>query len=823
MDSAVSGPGLARELSSRADRHIRTLFDSCQPQAMSRWSIVALGGYGRKEICPFSDLDILFLLEKKPAAQEIENTLKETLYPLWDAGFNASYSVRTIHEVLLDARTDFFFHTSLLDARHICGSETAYRKCMRVLAADRSLNDGRQFISRLSFHTRKRHEKFGDASYFLEPHIKDGRGGLRDHQSIVWIEKVLKNGRSRFTPLIFPADRRELDAAAEFMLKSRFMLHRLTEGKTDRLHLEYQEDLAGILGYGSRAGESPVEVFLREFHLRAVTVRTVLDTMLRFLDRPRGIRSFLNRKKCDGRFILFSGLLSFFRPEELKDDPLIVMSAFVKMAREGLSLTPEARSQIKSLSEYDTSLKESVEGCSDLLNILRSPGAENTLTSMLETGVLEQLVPEFSAIHGRTIFDVYHTHTVDLHSIHTVCALNGLKDDEQGVLARVTDLEVLYFSAFFHDIGKGYSKPHTDSGAEIVRAVAPRFGFDHDRTELAAFLVKNHLIMPELAYGRDLSEEKVVSSLARLVATPRRLSMLYLLSVADSRATGPEAWNEWKAALLRELYTRTINILEKGLFKDPENAMRLEEKWHRLIREAEGNENMSGRLWALPQAYILAGNLKDIKRHLAVSSTLSGRDGLIVETDSRAGHVLVTFITRDRPGLFSLLAGLLAINRLEIISAKIFTWYDGTVIDTFMVITPWPDYRGFNSMQHQFRDVLSGKIRLEDRIMRIKPLRTTGDPETVPSEDAASVAIDNDTSDFFTIIHVQACRRAGLIHGLSRAVSSLHLDIHRAFLTRTSDLVTGVFYVVDKDGEKLWGEEAQNEVLRTIREVIGTG
>ncbi len=823
MDNAVSGPGLARELSSRADRYIRTLFDSRPLQAMSRWSIVALGGYGRQEICPFSDLDILFLLEKKPAAQEIENTLKETLYPLWDAGFNASYSVRTMHEVLLDARSDFFFQTSLLDARHICGSEAAYRKCMRILAADRSLNDSRPFISRLSFHTRKRHEKFGDASYFLEPHIKDGRGGLRDHQSIVWLEKVLKNGPGGFAPLIIPADRRELDSAAEFMLRTRFMLHRLTGRKTDRLHMEYQEDLAGILGYDSRAGESPVEVFLREFHLRAVTVRTVLDTVLRFLDRPRGIRSFLNWKKCDGRFILFSGLLSFFRPEELKGDPLIVMSAFVKMAREGLSLTPEARSQIRCLSEYDTPLKESVEGCSNLLHILQSPGAENTLTSMLETGVLEQLVPEFSAIRGRTIFDVYHTHTVDLHSIHTVCALNGLKADEQSVFARVTDLEVLYLSAFLHDIGKGYSKPHADSGAEIVRALAPRFGFDHDRTELAAFLVKNHLIMPELAYGRDLSEEKVVNSLARLVATPQRLSMLYLLSVADSRATGPEAWNEWKAALLRELYIRTINILEKGLFKDPENSMRLEEKWHRLIREAEGDKNMSGRLWALPQAYILAGNLKDIKRHLAVSSTLSGRDDLIVETDHRTGHVLVTFITRDRPGLFSLLAGLLAINRLEIISAKIFTWYDGTVIDTFKVITPWPDYRGFNAMHHQYRDVLSGEIRLEDRIVRIKPLLTTGDPGTVLSGDAASPAIDNNTSDFFTIIHVRARRRAGLIHDLSSAVSSLDLDIHRAFLTRATDLVTGVFYVVDKDGEKLWGKEAQSEVLRAIREVIGAG
>lgn len=814
----MSGFALARELTSRADQSIRSLFDAGGLKTENRWSIVALGGYGRQELCPFSDLDVLFLLDKKLAAHKVEESLKEMLYPLWDSGLDVSYSVRTVKEVVHDARTDFFFHTSLLDARHVCGSVQIYRKCAQALASDRSFNDVTRFVSGLAFHTRKRHDRFGDTAYFLEPHIKDGRGGLRDHQSVVWIERFLRDGRCRrIAPIIGPADRRDLCEAADFMLKTRCTLHGITGRKTDRMHLEYQEELAVRMGYISRKGESAVEGFLRDFHLGAAAVGTVLDMLLRFLDRPRDIRLFSNRRKNDGLFILDSGLLSFSRPDELKDRPLLVMSAFLKMARENLYLAPGAHAQIKGLTRYDTELRLSPAGCTGLLRLLPTPGAENTLVSMLETGVLEQLAPEFSAIRGRTIFDVYHTHTVDMHSIHTVGALHALESGEETAFARVSDLEVLYFSALFHDIGKGYAGPHVDSGAKIVRSMSGRFGFDQARTELAVFLVKNHLIMPDLAFRRDLGEEEVISGLARLAATPERLSMLYLLSMADSRATGPEAWKEWKASLVRELYARTLGFLEKGIFSNPENTMRLEEKWRRLIEAAEGDDKISGRLWALPQAYLLASDVRDVRRHLAVSSALSGNDGLRVEAACRRDHILITFIARDRPGLFSTLAGLLTVNRLEIISARIFTWYDGTVVDTFKVIPPWPDWRKWGDLGRQFADILSGRIDLEDRIGKTRPLCTEPGYGSAPSGDGLSFALDNESSDFFSIIDVQARRRAGLVHYLSRAISSEGLDIHRAFLTRKSDLFTGVFYVTDKCGEKLWDECRGHAVLRSIR------
>lgn len=817
----VSGFALARELTSRTDGIIRKIFDSGEFATGGGWSIVALGSYGRRELCPFSDIDILFLLEKKTSSHQVESNLKEILYPMWDAGLTISYSVRSLKEALHDARGDFFLHTSLLDARHICGSERIFRTFIVTLAADRYLNDVGRFVSALAFHTRKRHERFDDTTCFHEPHVKEGRGCLRDLQSIAWLEKILKAGRCGLVSLIGRTECRELSRTAGFMLKTRFILHEITGRKTDRIHLEHQDELAREMGYVSHGDESAVEVFLRDFHLKAAAVHTALDALLRYLNRPRSLTLFPARTKHDGPFIIHSGLLSFSRPEELKGRPLLVMSAFLKMAREGLNLTPQARAQIKDLVPYDTSLRVSSAGCTELLRLLQIPGLEHALISLLDTGVLEQLVPEFSAIRGRTIFDAYHSRTVDMHSIHTVCALHDLIAEERAAFALVSDPEALYFSALFHDIGKGSARPHTESGAEIVGSIAGRFGFDRDRSELAAFLIRNHLVMPDIALRRDLCEEKVIDGLARLAATPQRLSMLYLLTIADSRATGPEAWSEWKASLVRELYVRTLGVLENGIFRDPENAMRLDEKWRRLIKAAEGDGRISGRLWALPQEYILKNDVRDVRRHLALSSALAGNGDLHVDAARRRDHIIVTFIARDCPGLFSILAGLLAVNRLEIVSARIFTWYDGTVADTFTVTPPWPDWWEWNGIVRQFADVIEGKLDLEDRIRKITPLLTGPGLDSTSSGEAVSLAVDNEGSDFFTIIDVQARRRAGLVYDISRAITSSGLDIHRAFLTRKSDLLSGVFYVTDANGEKLRERSLRHVVLQPIGRMIG--
>ena len=806
----------ARELTSRADRTVCSLFDAGLDGTREDLSVVALGGYGRRELCPFSDLDILFLMGRPLTEGMIEQALKELLYPLWDAGFCTGYSVRTVPQVLRDAGRDFFLQTSLMDARLVCGSRPVFERLMSALAADRNINRFTRFISSLTFHTRKRHELYGDASYFLEPDIKNGRGGLRDLQSIAWIGSALGDIRRRCALPARPDDAKDLGEAGRFLLEARFTLHRIAGRNTDRMHLEHQQAIACQMGYTPVGSEMAVEVFLRDFHTQAAAVRSELETLLKYLNRPRGIRGLLSRGKKDGRFRLRSGMLSFTRPGELGHDPLTVMAAFRSIAREGSFLSPEARSRVLSLPSGHTGPWGGPVVGSMLFEILRAPHAPSALTAMLETGVIELLIPEYGAIRGRAIFDVFHTYTVDLHSIHTVSELGSLEEGEQEVFSRVADRDALYLAAFLHDIGKGIGAPHEILGAPVAGRIASGFGLDSARSDLCAFLVRSHLVMTELALKRDMTEEKVIADFARRVSSPDRLSMLFLLAMADARATGPLAWSEWKAALLRELYARTLNLLEKGLFKDPKNTHLLKERWRRLIDASRSDPIVSGRLWALPQAYVLATGVREIERHLAMSSDLASAGDAGVHIRHEKSHTVATFVTKDRPGLFGLLTGLLAANRLEIIQARIFTWYDGTVVDSFRVLAPWEDYHTWDTLGPQLGEILSGKAGIEARLARTGALRAQ-EPFSPLSCREAAAGLDNETSDFFTIIDVHARRHGRLIHDVSRALSTAGLNIHRAFITRSSDLVSCVFYVVDETGEKLPDGPGSQDVLGAVR------
>lgn len=823
-NKASAGFYIARELTSRADETVRTLFNGCSPKALDHWCVAALGGYGRQDLCPCSDLDILFLIEKKMPQAEIESALKEMLYPLWDAGFNASYSVRTIRQAVQDTREDFFFRTSVIDARYVCGSETVFERFSQSVNSSRFIRNTSRFVSDLIFHTRKRHEKYGDSVYFLEPHIKDGHGGLRDYQSILWLIKVFGNSADALPePLVSASDLSELNHSADLMIRTRFLLHKITGRKTDQMHLEYQEMLAHDLGYRTIPDHPAVEEFLRDFHTGALTIRSVFDGLLQFLQRPKGLLSRIYRRTHNESLRLSPGSHAFPEPEDLQKDPSLILQAFLQSMAKGLSLTPLVRSQIKSFLKTDTALKKNPEACRIFLKILQCPDAENTLAGMLETGVIEGLIPEFRIIRGKTIFDVYHTYTIDLHSIHTVCELNKMEKTETEAWGRVIDKDVLFFSAFLHDIGKGYGRPHALLGSEAIEPIAVRFAFDKAQREAIAFLIRNHLIMAEIASRRDLSEEKVINDLAQKVGNASRLSMLYLLTIADSKATGPNAWNDWKASLLWELFIRTLNILEKGILKSRKNAMKLEEKWHELVSLSDAGEGslFKGRLWALPQAYVHTSDLDDIKKHLCLSSELIEKDDIKVEIVHGKNHVMLTVITRDRPGLFSLLTGILSVNRIEIISAKIFTWYDGTVVDTFKVLPPWEDYTEWHTIRSRFEEYLSGKNDIESRLVRTKALKTD-DPVPVRSAGEVTLAVDNDTSDFFTIIDVRAHKRIGLIHDISRAISFSGLAIHRAFLSRNSDLFSSVFYVVGAEGEKMIDQSRIQEVLTNIRDAAET-
>ncbi len=813
----MNGKKLCRELTRRTDRLITDLTNGLGANRRFTWCIVAVGGYGRSELCPFSDIDLLLLADSRTHQDVMAGTLQKMLYPLWDKGYTVGYSVRTIAQALHDTRDDFFFRTSLLDARYLCGRPDLFDELLRSCSRDRHLRDSGKFIQCLDEHILKRHGRYGDASYNLEPDIKEGMGSLRDYHCLMWINKVLGNNPALASSSLClnPMDSREIEEASDSLLNIRYHLHTLAGRKADRLSFEYQAPLAELLGYKDDGTEKAEELLMRSFHCSALSIKSITGSVRAQLKADLFSRFRAKPRMLDRDFLQEGGLISFVRPGDVPAKPLLLMNVFEHMARHGLLLSLTARDTVRgSLASLEAARQD--DQCKrSFMRTLMSPGSLEALTSMLETGVLERFIPEFAAIKGRTQADIYHTYTTDLHSIRTVRELHGLRDTEHDAFSRVRDVEALYLAAFLHDIGKGRGRPHAAVGASIARGSALRLGLSEEQADLVQTLVRHHLLLPDTAYRSDLSEEKVAVECARRARDEQTLAMLYLLSIADSRATGPRAWNDWKARLLNELFSKALHSLQRGILRDPHTMIVLEERWKQLIREIP--ENLGGRrgasLWVLPQAYVIHTPADLIKRHILFSSELSGPEDIRLDISDKGDHARLTMIARDRRGLFALLAGILTMNHLDVLAAQVFTWLNGTAVDTFHVVTPWPEYSRWEKIRKNFSEACTGKLDMDAGVAGTRPLRTE---PAIRSSSPSVITLDNSSSDFFTLIDVHAPRKFGLLYRVTRAMTSLNLNIHRAFLSHTGDPCTDVFYVVDELGEKVMDQD----MIRQVEQVI---
>jgi [protein-PII] uridylyltransferase len=817
----MDGRSLCLELSQKTDQTISRLFESRFDMSRTHWSIVAIGGYGRNDLCPFSDIDLLLLAHRRTAHTDIEKALKEMMYPLWDDGYTVSYSVRTVKQALRDTKNDFFFRTSLLDARFVCGSKELFNEMVHAMSNDKRFRDSKSFLSDLNAHVEKRHNKCGDASYYLEPDIKEGNGSLRDYHSLMWVIKVASydpKGRS-LPSYLSRVDKEELDVALDHLLKIRHNLHEMSGRKNDRLYFEYQGPLASKMGYRGNGNESAAELLMKQFHSSALTVKSISEAVLSHYCLAFGITISKGDVLLDNDFRLTSGRICLCDNQKNPDRPDLILKVFSHISSLGATMSIETRHHVRNSLSALAQVRDSIETNETFLKIMRGKYPAMALTAMLETGVLERFIPEFVPIKGRTHFDVYHTYTTDVHSIKTVDELNALEKEEPDLFTAVKDKEVLYLAALIHDIGKGLGRPHAITGAPVAGSIAKRLGFSGPRADLVKFLVRYHLLLPDTAYRRDLSEEKVALDCARLAQNEQTLSMLYLISVADARATGPRAWDEWKASLLRELYIKATHSLQRGILRDPDNMVILEERWNQLISEVplEQGSRPGGRLWVLPQAYILHTEFVDIKHHLEQSGTLKNQDDIMVDVQAKGEHAAVSIITRDRPGLFAMLTGILTINHLDIVSAKIFTWLDGIAVDEFTVLTPWQDYANWGKISEQFKLAAKDQLDINEQISSTKPLKNGS---TIRSSSIPVVNLDNNSSDFFTIIDVHTPQRFGLLFHVAQAIAKLGLNIHRAFLSHTGDPCTDVFYVVDEFGEKITDEELDFRIVVEITHAI---
>ena len=813
----LSGRDLLRQHTQLIDACLAQWFAGC-PETKEGVALVAVGGYGRGELFPFSDIDLMVLYA--PEAQERLNGISEAVfYPLWDAGLEVGHAMRTLQACLADAGKDFLFQVALLDARLVAGSVSLFAEMENSFRAQ--LVEGRRhrFFEEMETLRAERHRRYGIHGYLLEPHIKEGRGGFRDFQAMLWTARVVfgLDGLSGLEEagLLTAKEREGLEQARETLIRIRNQLHYLSSRKNDQLFFEHQEELAKAFGYRTGGGFLDVEHFMREVYRHLQTIAVATDLFFEHAGEVLAAGPEEAGRRLEPAIALRRGQVLLAAPELLAAKPQLLMRIFLQAGRTGRPIHHRTRKAISGhLHLIDDRLRRSRRLAKSFLEILTSCTEPlPVLTAMLETGLLTAYLPEFRPVESLAQHDIYHLYTVDRHLLQTVAELERLREEEP-MAAEVAAPQVLALAALLHDIGKGGGKGHAEKGAVLARTIGLRLGFSEEEADTLAFLIRHHLFLMETALRRDLEDEPFLIRCARKIGDAYRLTMLYLLTVADARATGPAAWNDWKAALLLELYLRLAHLLEDSDLQHPDARQGVEWMREQVRRLLPGEDQ---RLPELPEDYLLSFSPPTVVRHLELSAGLNGRQALIVPADCGEYWSLL-IMARNRTGLLARICGTLALHNLEVAAAQIFTWPNDTAVDIIHV-RPALDHgyrdQNWGRLEQDLNLVLANRLALAHRLVHKRRLPLPGARGHLRSAQP-KVVIDNTAADHFTVIEVHAENRSGLLYDISTTLAELAIDIHRARIATLAEQSVDAFYVRDGGGRKI----ADPGLLEEIRQSL---
>ncbi|KPK19726.1 MAG: hypothetical protein AMK69_23900 [Nitrospira bacterium SG8_3] len=807
------------------------------------YAIIALGGYGRKEQCLHSDVDVLLLFKKK-IADEAKALVREIFYPLWDMGLQVAHATRSLKECATLASQDFEVLTSLLDARFLCGISSLYSELMGRLRDKVLRRQGGAYLAWLAERNRERHSRYGDSTYLLEPNLKEGLGGLRDYHAMLWMGRaayqIAEPRDLEFSGHLSHDDFESLCEALSFVKTVRNWLHHLSGRKCDQLYFEYQVRLAENLGYRQENGQRAVEGFLGDLHGQMEFLKR---QHLMFLKRAITAKKS-GRKKGPGRTVA-AGIetvrdaLDFESPEAILQNPHLLIKIFEKSAVLGQPLAVGASRLVKEfLYLVDERFQKSPAVIKSLKRILSaSPHTFNVLNEMFTTGLMTGLIPEMKGIVNRIQYDEYHLYPVDKHSLRTLQMLKGFRDaplDEPDafyakIYKEIGNPELLLWAGLFHDVGKGEQDQadHARQGEQIVRRVFSRMGFPQEDIETISFLVREHLFLIHTATRRDINDEKIVVQSARHVGDTERLKMLYLLTVADSKATGPKAWNDWKATLLKELFFKIHHMLQEGVLATRAAADLVEKKRKEVFqRWASMPESTLQTLFEqMSTRYLLHTTSEEMVRHVGLYQRLGPAPFVLdVQRGPQENYRTVTVCARDFPGLFSTIAGVFTLNNLDILSAQINTWRNHIALDIFRVKAP-PDTLFEANVWDQVDKDLSaasqGELNLSAALdQKVRAHQSLG--RKLPRQ-PDKIIVDNESSDFFTIIEIFTHDFPGLLYRITNSLFQCRLDVWVAKIATKADQVVDVFYVRDFDGQKVDSPEQVTAVEEAIKHMLANG
>ncbi|MBC7311980.1 MAG: [protein-PII] uridylyltransferase [Rhizobium sp.] len=848
-----SGINCARRISWIQDQLISVIFDlvvrHVYRDKADMVAVSAVGGYGRGTLAPGSDIDLLFLTPPKLTA-DMHKAVEFMLYLLWDIGFKVGHATRTVDECMRLSKDDMTIRTAILETRFVCGQEALVTELQRRFDQEVTNNTAPEFIAAKLAERDERHRKAGDSRYLVEPNVKEGKGGLRDLQTLFWIAKyryhIRDAGDLVRLGVLSRQEWRLFEKADDFLWAVRCHMHYLTGKPEERLYFDIQPEIARNLGYQPRPGLSAVERFMKHYFLVAKDVGDLTRIFCATLEEQQAkaapglsgvIGRFANRaRKLPGtpEFIEDRGRIALADPDVFKRDPVSIMRLFHVADLKGLEFHPDAlRAVTRSLALIDHDFRENEEANRLFLAILtsrRDPGF--VLRRMNEAGVLGRFIPEFGKIVSMMQFNMYHHYTVDEHLIRTVEVLaeidKGKAEDihplSAKVLPSIEDRQAFYVAVLLHDVAKGRQEDHSIAGAKVARKLCPRFGLNAKQTELVAWLIEQHLLMSMVAQTRDLHDRKTITDFAEKVQSLDRLKMLLVLTVCDIRAVGPGVWNGWKGQLLRTLYYETELLLSGGFSE----VSRKERAKHaaEMLAQALGDWSQKDQKTYTKlhyEPYLLSVELEDQVRHahfIREADKAGKALATMVRTHSFHAITEITVLSPDHPRLLSIIAGACAAAGANIADAQIFTTSDGRALDTILVNREFPidedEMRRAATIGKMIEDVLSGRKRLPEVIAT----RSKGKKKNKTFPVQPHVTISNTLSNKFTVVEVECLDRIGLLAEITAVLSDLSLDIHSARITTFGEKVIDTFYVTDLVGQKVTNENRQASIVTQLKAVM---